>query len=445
MKALSKKYIYALYLTAFIFSASLNAQQQTYLVTDGQGSVITKTGNPEEEPGVVEWQIWLYPEGKTAEYKNRIGMLDSKTYEGALKKLKASQDIDRVYAKWCNMEYKPQPYTGPIALIKENKRISPDSKSKLKDAYRKIAELKRDLLKLYKEYKQLKKIYDAGKQAKDALDQTADVPIKTPLSDVGKVLSEYADNLLEAAKRVNALHKNLDDNLDISFRDIEKNFSEINNSLNSIDVKRQYCSNVLNNFNSPSDDKKLVDKNSLIDTHQKSSEVNTVNNDRSNEEWNQGSVGNVAMITVYKADQLMAVFVSDIFDRPKSIDFQLFSRMLSNYLFDNLSWNNKFHLQKIDDHNYINVSIGDASGLYEDPKGLVSAMWNEALGYPLSPKFCNINYNNKKFTFSESESTPSESSYFKFDFGKKNGAQNANSKPSPRPKKNNNLGAGNVK
>lgn len=438
---MNKKNIYCFVFFILIFSAiSTIGSQENYYVSNGPGTpVYSKTGNPNDEKDVVEWQIKLYSSNQVAGGGVPWGTIDSKTYEGAMKKLKAAQDFQRAYARWSNTDENSDmngyfnPF-GPIAILKENKLQSSDNKSRLDEAYYKIAGLKKDYWELYQEYK--KKMQEKS----DALG-------KSKMSEVGKVLTEYAENLKKAEDRVHKLYKELDYSYDFYMKDIVNGMNDIFNGINKMDSYKSIVSNSLKNLNPLSAQNELKGKsNSASDkNNQPNSETSeNVKNDNSNKsgttlnnhEWDAGATFVVINITVFNAaNNEIARFVSSPTAVPKSENN--FEGKLQKYLNTNFEWVKKYginHWLNDGQNNMINGGTNNSGApkfelrvLIDSPDkpdercaGLWSYWVEESQNNPSNPypTFCIINYNNGGFTFTESSNTPTTAGYKKTDINK---------------------------
>lgn len=82
MKYYSKQSLAVLLTLQLAVCFTVFSQQVNYFVSDGPGTpVYSKTGNPNDETAVVEWQIRLYSSDQVAGGGILWGTIDSKTYD----------------------------------------------------------------------------------------------------------------------------------------------------------------------------------------------------------------------------------------------------------------------------------------------------------------------------------------------------------------------------
>lgn len=211
--------------------------------------------------------------------------------------------------------------------MRANKLQSTDNKSTLDDLYNKIAGLKKDFWVLYKEYK---KIMQGLSKAQG----------KTPMSKVGKVITEYAENLKKAEERVHALYKELDYNYDYNLKDVENNLKYINSTIGIMNNDKSLASNSLLNKNSANSVVKKTTTNYNSETKQ-NTKNGSDNPNSKNTEWAGGKQYMTANISVRHG----ACFQTNAFAVPENKYRHEINGELKKYFLSSSYWKNKLGLK----------------------------------------------------------------------------------------------------
>lgn len=165
----------------FCFSQS----QKYYIQREDQIALIH--GNPKDiKPDY--WQVWL----RRCKGEGRWGIISGETAEEVMSELKSSQTLEKKICEESGRDCYPELcYSnplGPIAIFKKRKTTP-----RLIEYYNNISKYTKDLRSLQKNYKKVI-AYMEGKQG-------------SPLSNVGKSLNEYLDNLKKVYGKLDNLHE----------------------------------------------------------------------------------------------------------------------------------------------------------------------------------------------------------------------------------------------
>ena len=210
-------------------TATVKGQNSTFYIR--KGNQITKVENVDPAKiKVTEWQVLLFKKGAPKKVGTQWGIIDGKSADAVMKKLKSSQDFEIRYNKWAGKgPVQDEVFTnfnplGPVAVM-EN-ATSDREKQNQKDPA------------TQEKWEKLKAIYDEVKGYYDGYQQTMEImsgsDSQTPFDNVGNVFREYADNLKEAYLRVLDLQYKLQKINGYSMEEIDRNISLINANLSVV-------------------------------------------------------------------------------------------------------------------------------------------------------------------------------------------------------------------
>lgn len=198
-----------------LLSTFADAKNETYFVKNGDGAI--QAYGDLSKIDVEAWQYWLFARDITPMpiLKHTWGVIEAKTIEDLNKKLKASQDFEKRYEKWCKCG--PDRLThfnnlGPIAVMRTDiPKAILDEISEAKEKYNSVKEIYDNIMAV----------------VSPEIDENPNV--KFP----GSVLQEYAENLQDVFEKQKKLRDILDNlwlpeaQIEFALENINKEFDEL--------------------------------------------------------------------------------------------------------------------------------------------------------------------------------------------------------------------------
>ncbi len=191
----------------FLFGAPARAQQ--YYIDDGESIRPVYSG----QPGDVQpeyWTIRLYRKGQSTGGRDNWGSITGKTAAEVMDELREGQRIEEEDERVNGPSRSGLTdfnYTGPIAVMRKEKT----NQQQLADALERIWEARHTL----------KTLWDGTRKESN------------PFRDVGRVSSEYTDNLRDARKRLRQVEKDLD-HLNPKIDEIDRGLDDFQQTLDSL-------------------------------------------------------------------------------------------------------------------------------------------------------------------------------------------------------------------
>lgn len=175
-----------LLLLFFALTMAKGQDQTTYYVYDG--TTLQTVHDDPARATYTNWQIWLFKkDGFMGSYTGSTGSwgsIEGKSAQSVMKQLKAEQNFEKVYERWCNCEWGADTFfnpRGPVAVIGRAIEHRPVALQKLDE-----------IEKLYERASKVAELVQAALAKQRVLDS---IPLK-----------EYVDSVKNALDRANTLH-----------------------------------------------------------------------------------------------------------------------------------------------------------------------------------------------------------------------------------------------